>query len=168
VKRIVLPLAVAGLVAGSVALASPALAETRNGTSDQVVGAVSIGSGGKTATVQARYNCTGHPDQLALWVSVKQAAGGRHDPRLAGEGSSRYAAAWLQSHRAVTSLDCDGRNHVGTFTVDLVEPGSQGALVRGEAWVQFCLFDAKNPVPANPKDESSAAPVSSMRFVRVH
>jgi hypothetical protein len=87
---------------------------------------------------------------------VKQAADRTADPMLATEGSSQVAAAWSQSHSGVLLLTCDGMNHVTTFSVDQGEQGF-GTLAKGEAWVQFCLFDSTTP----------DAPVSDMEFMHV-
>jgi hypothetical protein len=111
-------------------------------------------TGATTAEVMARYTCTGTVDQLHLWVSVKQTADRTADPILATEGSSGASAAWSQSHAGV--LTCDGMNHVATFTVDQTEQG-WGTLAKGDAWVQFCLFDATTP----------EGPVSDMEFMHV-
>ena len=148
--------------------ATPALAETGNGgTSDKLVGVVRITSP-TTALVQAQYRCTGDPSQLHLWVSVKQAADRKADQWLSNPGTGGgvdengnplpgpHAAAWSQSHAAVADLKCDGHTHVTKFTVDQQEQG-YGVLKKGEAWVQFCLFDQYN----------QQAPVSSMEFMHV-
>lgn len=119
--------------------AGPALAAPpARSTSAQLVGIVHQ-TGATTATVTARYTCTGGADQTHLWISVKQTADRTADPILANEGSSQVSAAWSQTHAGV--LDCDGMNHVATFTVDQTEQGF-GELASGSAWVQFCLFDA--------------------------
>ena len=89
-----------------------------------------------TARVAAAYTC---PEGVHLWVSAKQAADGRKDPRLEGEGSSALAAAWLQSHPDPSTFRCDGRWHVGVYKIDTAEQGF-GKLRRGVAWVQFCLI----------------------------
>jgi hypothetical protein len=87
---------------------------------------------------------------------VKQSADRTADPMLATEGSSQVAAAWSQSHSGVLLLTCDGMNHVTTFSVDQVEQGF-GTLAKGDAWVQFCLFDSTTPME----------PVSDMEFMHV-
>lgn len=131
-------------------LAAPGAASE---TTAQLVGVVHQ-TGATTAEVMARYTCTGTVDQLHLWVSVKQTADRTADPILATEGSSGASAAWSQSHAGV--LTCDGMNHVATFTVDQTEQG-WGTLAKGDAWVQFCLFDATTP----------EGPVSDMEFMHV-
>jgi len=133
------------------ALAAPPAPQT----TAQLVGVVHQ-TGATTAEVMARYTCTGTADQLHLWVSVKQSADRTADPILATGGSSQVSAAWSQSHAGVLNLHCDGMNHVGTFTVDQTEQGF-GTLAKGEAWVQFCLFDATTP----------NGPVSDMEFMHV-
>ena len=87
-----------------------------------------------TATVRAAYRCS---EGQHLWVSAKQSADGRKDPRLEGEGSSALSAAWLQSHP--TQFTCNGRWQVGAFRIDTAEQGF-GKFKRGLAWVQFCLI----------------------------
>jgi hypothetical protein len=87
------------------------------------------------ARVTATYICAsgeGH-----LWVSVKQAQGGRYDPALAAEGSSSVANSWSQSHP--TNFVCDDSWHTQTFVVDTQEQGF-GQLTRGVGWIQFCLI----------------------------
>lgn len=91
---------------------------------------------GDEATLHIRYACNVGDH---LWVSVKQSADGKRDDRLTQWGSSEIAAAWWQSHR--NEFTCDGRRRTQKFVVDTVEPGSKGALRKGEAWVQFCLTD---------------------------
>jgi hypothetical protein len=148
--------------------AAPALAETGNGgTADKLVGVVRITSP-TTALVQAQYRCTGDPSQLHLWVSVKQSADRTADQWLSAPGTGGgvdeqgnplpgpKAAAWSQSHSSVSKLVCNGHTHVAKFKVDQSEQG-YGVLKKGEAWVQFCLFDQYN----------QEAPVSSMEFLHV-
>src|SRR4051812_43640101 len=50
---------------------------------------------GDSAAMWVAYTCKAGNH---LWVSLKQSADGKRDPRLAEEGSSQVAAAWLQSH----------------------------------------------------------------------
>jgi hypothetical protein len=99
----------------------------------QVLGAVVTRDDG-TASLKARYVC---PEGFHLWVSAKQVADGRPDARLHQEGSSQFAAAWLQSHPI--GFTCDGEWHTGTFSIDTAEQG-WGQLQHGQAWVQFCLI----------------------------
>jgi len=140
-------------LAGATGLATPALAAAHT-TQDQLVGVVRQ-TGPTTAVVMARYTCTASsPEQVHLWISVKQVADRSADPILTTEGSSSKAVAWSQTHAGVPI--CDGQNHVTKFTVDQTEQGF-GTLAKGEAWVQFCLFDAT----------TTSAPVSSMRFLHV-
>lgn len=87
------------------------------------------------AHVSATYICAsggGH-----LWVSVKQAQGGRYDPALAAEGSSSVSHAWSQSHPS--NFVCDDTWHTQTFTVNTQEQGF-GQLTHGLGWLQFCLI----------------------------
>jgi hypothetical protein len=88
----------------------------------------------KAATLKVKYSCkTGS----VLWISLKQAKGGKKNKALKAEGSSKVSAAWLQSHR--NKITCDGKSHTKKFKVDKVEPGSKGKLVKGNAWLQFCV-----------------------------
>ena len=153
-KKLLAPLAGVGLMIGLVATAAPALANQPGKTSDEIVGVVRLLSA-KTAEVQVRYDCQAPAEHL--WVSVKQTAHGTADPALADEGSSSIATAWSQSHADVQNLICDGRTHVGRFLVDQAEQGF-GTLQKGDAYVQFCLFDATT---------TDGVPVSSMEFVHV-
>jgi hypothetical protein len=130
-----------------------AVAAQPKDTTAKIIGNVHI-TGDTTAVIRARYVCNGNPDQVHLWVSVKQNAYRTADPALAQEGSSQVAAAWSQSHGG--QLICDGRKHTGAFTVDQTEQGF-GTLSRGQAWVQFCLFDAT----------TGPVPLSVMEFIRL-
>ncbi|HEX2128770.1 MAG TPA: hypothetical protein VHF58_06090 [Solirubrobacterales bacterium] len=103
------------------------------------VSKIDIQKGGKKATLKVRYRCNGGE---SLWVSAKQTASGERDAELKEEGSSEVAAAWLQSHR--NKFECDGKRHEARFTIDKVEDGSKGKLVKGEAWVQFCVVDGRD------------------------
>jgi hypothetical protein len=90
----------------------------------------------KAATLKVRYSCdTGS----VLWISLKQSKSGKKDKALKGEGSSKKAATWLQSHR--NPIKCDGESHTAKFTVDKVEDGSKGRLKAGQAWLQFCVTE---------------------------
>src|SRR6478672_10549923 len=139
-RRALTGVAIPGIALGL--LAAPAAARSTATTSDKVVGTVRITSDG-TAEVQAQYTCTiadpvNHPGHL--WVSVKQNAAGTKDAAVAGEGSGfgGVAARWEDSHR--NAIQCDGKNHVARFAVDQLEGKSAyGTLVKGAAWVQFCL-----------------------------
>jgi hypothetical protein len=154
-RKILVVAALAGFAV--LGTAGPALATPTSTpvSSAQLVGVVHQ-TGPTTAEVMARYTCTGTPDQLHLWVSVKQTEDRTADPRLAMEGSSQISAAWSQSHAGV--LTCDGKNHVASFTVDQSEQGF-GTLAKGDAWVQFCMFDATTPEPMPP--------TSDMEFMHV-
>ena len=135
-------------------LAGPAAAAPEPVYEADVVGVVQVDRGDRTeARVQVRYRCASG-EELGLWVSVKQTPDRTADPRLAEEGSSGISAAWSDSHR--NAFTCDGRTHLGTFTVDQTEPWyvpgqarpAQGPLAKGEAYVQFCLTD---PDAAGPE-----------------
>jgi hypothetical protein len=115
----------------------------------QVLGNVQIDPNDPTvAYVTARYVCSGESPHL--WVSVKQAESRGPDNLLKEEGSSGYAVAWSQSHPS-DQVVCDGTWHTDTFTVDQTEvvpwspvPVGFGTLVKGQAYVQFCLIDNEN------------------------
>jgi len=166
-RRALVGLAVPGIALGL--MAAPAAAKKAPTTSSKVVGTVHI-TGAGVAEVQAQYTCTiadpvNHPGHL--WVSVKQNAAGTEDAAVAGEGSGfgGIAARWEDSHR--NPIQCDGKNHVARFTVDQVEDKSAyGALVKGQAWVQFCLFDDTTPQGNGTTDFGQ--PVSSMVWANVH
>src|SRR5215213_2393352 len=133
-RRLMLPLAAAAL---SLAAALPATAgaKTKPVTpAAEIISHVKTFEGGSAATVKARYVC---PEGNHLWVSAKQSADGAPDPRLEGEGSSAFAAGWLQNHPG--NFTCDGKSHVGTFQVDNFTEYGFGQLRRGVAWVQFCV-----------------------------
>jgi hypothetical protein len=89
---------------------------------------------GRKATLKVRYSCDKGD---ALWVSAKQTKSGARDKALKKEGSSAVARTWLDSHR--NPLTCDGASHTHKMTIDKVEQGTKGHLVKGQAWVQFCI-----------------------------
>lgn len=127
-------------------------ATTAPTTEAELIGVIKVDKNDRTvATVHARYRCSGTGQ---LWVSVKQTADRTADPRLTREGSSAIAAAMSHSHR--NAVTCNGRWQEQKFTVDQVEWGF-GALAKGEAWVQFCLFD----------DNNTEAPLSENEFLYV-
>ena len=132
-KRFMLTLAAAAL---SLAAALPATAGAKSQpvAAAEIISHVKTFDGGNAATVKARYVC---PEGNHLWVSAKQSADGAKDPRLEGEGSSAFAAGWLQNHPA--NFTCDGKSHVGTFQVDNFTEYGFGQLRRGVAWLQFCV-----------------------------
>lgn len=118
------------LTTASVASASPTMTAS--------IGSYIARSGEGAATlIGTRYACE---QGVHLWVSAKQAAGGRYDQRLTQEGSSQYSAAWLQSHP--TNFTCDGTSRTQNFVIDTEEQGF-GSFVRGVAYVQFCLVSAQ-------------------------
>jgi hypothetical protein len=98
-------------------------------------GNITIHNNGNTASLSVRYRCYSGSE---VWVSAKQSKTGKTDPRLTRDGSSEVANAWLQSHR--NPINCDGRFHTATFTIDKVEYGF-GKLKQGLAWVQFCVTE---------------------------
>lgn len=117
------------LTTAGVASASP--------TMNASIGGYIVRTGPGTANLSARYACE---EGVHLWVSAKQAPGGRYDPRLEQAGSSQVSAAWLQSHPQ--NFTCDGTGRTQTFRIDTLEQGF-GSLVRGVAYVQFCLVSAE-------------------------
>lgn len=134
-KRITLLLAIAALAIAVVLPASAGAAPKAKPTlAAEIISHVKTSLDGTAATVKARYKCA---EGFHLWVSAKQSADGKRDPRLEQEGSSQIAAAWLQNHP--TTFTCDGKWHTGTFQVDTFTEFGFGALQRGVAWVQFCL-----------------------------
>ncbi len=156
----------------TVGSAAPAGAAGRgHGTTAKVVGTVKIDSSDPSvAHVLAQYRCTIADPQANpghLWVSVKQNDKGKVDPALAAEGSgaSGTATRWEDSHR--NAINCNGKTHTSRFTVDQVE-GKSGykTLIKGSAWVQFCLFDDTTPKGDGVTDFGQ--PVSSMVWARVH
>lgn len=114
----------------------------------KVVGKVKINKDG-TGTVKAHYLCT-PGDDWHLWVSAKQTTDGFRDEAITREGAGfgapgvAPAPTWLQSHP--TTFRCDGKWHTQKFTIDKTEIGfngqpiGRGALVKGWAYVQFCLI----------------------------
>jgi hypothetical protein len=125
--------AVVAVVAAALVVPAAVLAEGVDpNASATFVGAISV-NGGK-ATLHVRYRCSSAEN---LWVSAKETRRGYSAVRLMKEGSSRFAAAWWDSHR--NRFVCNGKTHAGTFTIDTVEKGTKGKLVDGSAWVQFCL-----------------------------
>lgn len=151
--------------------ASAGAAGRGHGTTAKVVGTVKIdGSDPSVAHVLAQYRCTIADPQTNpghLWVSVKQNDKGKVDPALAteGSGSSGIATRWEDSHR--NAINCDGKTHTSRFTVDQVEgKSSYKTLIKGSAWVQFCLFDDTTPKGDGVTDFGQ--PVSSMVWAHVH
>ena len=146
-------------------------AAKRPATSAKVVGTVKIDKADPSvAHVLAQYRCTvADPVKNAphLWVSVKQNDAGTRDPAVAAEGSGSSGAAtrWEDSHRNL--ITCDSKTHTTRFTVDQVEEKTgYKTLVKGLAWVQFCLFDDTTPKGDGVTDFGQ--PVSSMVWKHVH
>lgn len=146
--------------------AAPALAAPAPTASGDVVGVARITSAG-TAELRVRYRCSSEDPPVNLWVAVKQGERLVETPDHSGT-SSRNADAYAQSHPALSTLRCDGKTHVQTFTVNQVEPTFPGAppqasgfgtLTKGaKTYVQFCL------TPASAGGEQDV--VSSMEFVQ--
>lgn len=154
-------LIVAALATAAVAFSTGfAIAAPAGKLDAQVIGGVRIDADNPTtATVMARYICEGG-DGAHVWVSVKQAATARPEQWLTEEGSGERASeegAWSHSHR--NSVTCDGKWHVGSFTVDQEEWGG-GNLAQGQAWVQFCVIP--------PGGDPETGPITwSMRFAAI-
>lgn len=116
---------------------------------------------GDHATLNVQYTCApGTADHL--WFSIKQSADGSYNPDTSGEGSGfgGKAATWYQSHRG--SFTCDNKKHTAHYTADLIEPGSRGDLVKGVAYVQFCLTNS-----ALPQDDPNGLVVIRQQWVKV-
>jgi len=156
-KRLLL--GIAALAIAALGIASLATAAPSGKLDSQVIGNVRIDPNDPTvAYVTARYICEGG-EGAHVWVSVKQAESGLPEQWLTEEGSGGASAAWSHSHR--NTATCDGRWHVGTFTVDHIEWG-WGTLQQGQAWVQFCVI---------PPDSGSGPDAElitwSMRFAAI-
>jgi hypothetical protein len=121
-----------------VATAAPATALAATAPAKTATPLGKVTSKGSTATLRVRYSCkTG----TTLWISLKQSKSGKKDPALKGEGSSKAAHSWLQSH--ANKVTCDGNKHTATFTVDKKEQG-KGKLKTGKAWLQFCVTSGES------------------------
>jgi hypothetical protein len=131
-------MAVAALALVGALGATSAGAATKAEPTAQVVGKVKLNKDG-TATVKAHYICPNAED-WHLWVSAKQAEDGSRDEDITQEGGGfgGIPASWLQSHPV--SFTCDGKWHTQKFEINKEEVG-YGALIAGEAWVQFCLIN---------------------------
>jgi hypothetical protein len=101
----------------------------------------SIKVGRTHATLRVTYNCNAGQ---VLWISAKEMKNGKANKALSKEGSSKKADAWWQSHR--NAIICDGQSHTATFSMDKKEKGSKGKLVKGSAWVQFCVTNGQDLV----------------------
>lgn len=139
-------LVVSALIGGlSFAVVATAGASPKAAPVAEVIGNVKINKDG-TGTVKAHYICPS--GDWHLWVSAKQTQDGSFDEDISGEGSGfgNVAATWLQSHP--TDFTCDGRWHTQKFEINKEEFNpfagatiGRGKLVRGVAWVQFCLIN---------------------------
>lgn len=143
------PLILTTLAAAAAALPTSAIAAPK--PSAEILGTVVAAPGGESATVTARYVCY---EDSHLWVSAKQMNDGERDAALLDEGSSEHADNWLQQHP--TTLQCDGKNHVQSFTIDKTEFSpwfggyvGKGSLRKGQAWVQFCMISDNSFVSEN-------------------
>ena len=137
IKRRVLAVAAAFSILAPLGALSTAGVASASPTMNASIGSYIVRTGAGTATLSARYACE---EGVHLWVSAKQAAGGRYDARLTQGGSSQYSAAWLQSHPE--NFTCDGTARTQSFGIDTLEQGF-GSLVRGVAYVQFCLVSSE-------------------------
>lgn len=131
------------LAAASVPATTSAASSTSTSTSTAEVIGLAMRTGRTTAAIPVRYTCTGTPEQVHARISLTQTADRTADPRLTDAGTEQggVVAAWSQS-RAGSPI-CDGRTHIGVFTVDQDEAG-YGDLQRGWAYIQFDLMDAEN------------------------
>jgi hypothetical protein len=128
----------ASLVVVSLAQGSPPQGSDHDANA-KFISKIKTQKNGKAGTLKVRYRCH---DADTLWVSAKETKTGEKDGALKEEGSSETAAAWLQSHR--NPVECDGKNHKTKFSIDKVEDGSKGKLVKGQAWVQFCVTQGRD------------------------
>lgn len=131
----------AGALALTAASAALPAATQAAGGSDKTAKAAFVSAihpSGSTAKMTVRYTCS---QGTTLWISAKQSESGKMDPKLRKEGSSKAAAAWLESHR--NPVSCSGTWHTASFKIDTVEKGSKGKLRSGYAWVQFCVTTKK-------------------------
>jgi hypothetical protein len=146
-----------GTIGATVAKADPPARNTA-----EVLGTIDPAPDGTSATLRVRYTCQPQSPLPHIWVSAKETADGRRDQQLTQEGSSQLAAGWLQSHPdPAATITCDGKSHIQTFTIDEEEQG-KGQLVKGEAWVQFCLTTGNGP-----DDPNFALLVNETRWVHV-
>jgi hypothetical protein len=99
---------------------------------------------GGTATVWAKYRCSGGNEGTHLWVSLKQGGGitGKTVDELSQlEGTSALARAWYDTNAVdptEVTLNCNGKWQVQKYTLGR----EKGTLYRGSAFLQFCLFDS--------------------------
>jgi hypothetical protein len=128
----------ASLIVVPLAQGSPSQGSDPDATA-KFISKIKTQKNGKAATLRVRYRCN---DADTLWVSAKQTKSGEKDGALKEEGSSEVAATWLQSHR--NPVECDGKKHETKFSIDKVEDGSKGKLVKGKAWVQFCVTQGRD------------------------
>jgi len=104
-----------------------------------------------SATLVAKYRCSGGDEGTHLWVSLKQGGGitGSADDLAAQEGTSGLAASWYDSHPE--GVHCNGHWQVQRFTVNRemgipgYHPAPWKSLQKGPAFLQFCLFDSTAP-----------------------
>lgn len=151
-RKRIFALALAATVLGLIATASVAWADPTSshsgGAYANQTGVVRIDPANpQAAYLSGRYNCPAGAE-AHLFVSVKQVADGKPDPRLKEEGSSKYASAWLENHPAPDTFTCDGTWHTGTWRISSTpgdpdsDYGAGGALIPGQVYVQFCWDDA--------------------------
>ncbi len=126
-----------------VAASAPAMAAPATSAAPEVAWVntnVVVSADRSEATVLGKYRCSGGEEGTHLWVSVKQG------PDIyPGHTSSRYADAWYDTNFNFTednpaglTVDCDGKWHTERITVKQVF----GQLTRGEAYVQWCMYDS--------------------------
>jgi hypothetical protein len=127
-----------GVVAIFLLGAGPVSAQSMNIGKAKFLSAIHVKGG--QASLKVRYKCA---EGTHIWVSAKQTANGKKDAALKGEGSSRLAATWWQSHRDY--YRCDNHTNTSIFYIDKLEEGSKGKLRKGVAWVQFCVTTGETP-----------------------
>ena len=163
----------AGLIAGATITAgfavAPAPAQAADYRPPKIDWVQNAYTHGATATVQARYRCSGGNENTHLWVSLKQ---GRKisamtiGELLQSEGTSQIARAWYDTNvprgRQDNALNCDGTWNIQTYTL----AREKGHLRVGKAFLQFCLFDSTTA--DQPEDDPGPGFVFRYKFMRVH
>jgi hypothetical protein len=107
-----------------------------------------------SATVHAKYHCSGGNVGTHLYIGVKQGP----DVNATDHTSSQYARTFYSTNWNADgpglSLNCDGRSHNTTFVVkpDAYFWNAEHAppLGAGRAFVQFCIFDSTNKGEDDP------------------
>lgn len=145
--------ALTGGVAGAAAACPPPSAY-RPPAVEWVAPVVHANTADGSATVRARYHCSGGNVGTHLYIGVKQGP----DVNATDHTSSQYARTFYStnwnSDGPGLSLNCDGRRHRASFVVK-PDPYFWNAehappLGAGPAFVQFCLFDSTNTGEGDP------------------